>query len=144
MNGTILIPGPQGQPSTCLANMSANNNDTETTLPLTQIGTSAFYAITLSNFVGVGITSTSDLTFTFNLSGNYLFQYNLNTTPTIICKIQLLLNSVTPFGIQPIGNIFGSYGCSVIYSVIAGNTVNLTIDDPDANVSFASLTIIKL
>lgn len=144
LSGTMLIPGPQGPSSGCLANMSANNNSSSN-LTLTQVGSSSLYSIKLANFTGVSISSSSNTdTFTFYLTGTYLFQYNVNVTVDTSSNLELLLNSTTPFGVQTIPAQTGCYGCSVIYEIVAGNYVNLVIDNVDANITFASLTIIKL
>ncbi len=146
MGGTILIPGPQGQSSSSLANMSANATSTSpTSLAVVVVGTSSSYSIFLSNFTGVNITASSNVnTFTFNLTGTYLFQYNVNVFPTASCNLELLLNGTTAFGVNTIPFSLGSYGCSVIYQITAGNYVNLVINNSNPIITFASLTVIKL
>jgi hypothetical protein len=122
--------------------MSANDNSQS--LQLRVVGSGPLYSITLNNFTGVGISSSGDNIFTFNLSGTYLFQYNLNFNVDTQSDVKLLLNGTTGFGVQTIQAQLGSCGCSVIYNVVAGNYVSLVIDNSSATISFASLTIIKI
>jgi hypothetical protein len=147
LGGSILIPGPQGPSSGSLANMSANDNNVEDGLTLTQIASTLNYSIQLDNFTGVNISSANNQTFTFSLSGTYLCQYNLYSTypsspPSF--NTQLLVNNTTSYGVQTIASN-GSYGCSVIITVNAGDYINLVVtNNNNFPIKFASLTIIKL
>jgi len=81
---------------------------------------------------------------TFNLSGKYLFQYNIYVMETVTnVSIFGLINGVpnTSIGVQNIGNE-GSYGCSVIQDMAVNDSISLKITD--GSWTFASLTIIKL
>jgi hypothetical protein len=130
ISGTVLIPGPQGPSTGSLANFSGiSDNIQESSSVIT-------YSIYNSQ---VNITD-SNGTLTFNLSGKYLFQYNITVDSATI--IQLTQNGITNFGIQTVGNA-GNYGCSVIQYLNANDTVILNISDNDTY-SFASLTVIKL
>jgi len=143
MNGTILIPGPQGQPSTSLANFSGiiNNNSPDSSLII------HFPTV---NYVNITPSATSNLNdkFTFNLSGKYLFQYNVfliegqgRNSIEFLGKVKGV--NTTSFGSQNITTT-SSYGCSVIQDMIAGDYVSLTLTATGNTWNFASLTIIKL
>ena len=145
LGGSILIPGPQGPSSGSLANMSANANNVNNGLTLTQIASTLYYSIQLDNFTGVNISSANNQTFTFSLSGTYLCQYNLYSTYlSSPFNTQLLVNNITLYGVQTIASN-GSYGCSVIITVNAGDYINLVVtNNNNFPIKFASLTIIKL
>lgn len=101
------------------------------------------------NYVNIIPSTTSyDFdTFTFNLSGKYLFQYNVNVSvssdPSSI-EFTGKVNGVTSvvFGTQTI-NSTGNYGCSIIQNLTAGDYISLVFTSV-VSWSFASLTIIKL
>ena len=136
--GTVLIPGPPGPSSGSLANFSATSTD------VIMITDSEITYENTTSSVGI---SELDGVLTFGLSGNYLFQYNLYVSYTVplsepFPSVSLVLNSSTNFGSQNLPTT-GSYGCSIIKDVVAGNTVSLNITG-SANCSFASLTVIKL
>ena len=131
VGGTVLIPGPQGPSSGSLANFSGITNNVQNTPP------TITYSIYGSQ---VNITDSSG-TLTFNLTGKYLFQYNITVENSAI--IQLTINGTTNFGIQT-ASVSGNYGCSVIQDLNAGDTVRLNISGGELIWSFASLTVIKL
>lgn len=140
MSGQILIPGPQGQPSTSLANFSGINS--------TPASSQIIYFPTVS-YVNINPSTVFNLydTFTFNLSGKYLFQYNVFIVQNVPNTIEFVGKvkgvSSTTFGSQNVLTT-SSYGCSVIQDMIAGDYVSLTLASTGNTWNFASLTIIKL
>jgi hypothetical protein len=141
--GTILIPGPQGQPSSSLANFSGINN-----LPTSGTSQTVYFSnLNYTNIVPSTTTIAND-TITFNLSGKYLFQYNVfvstATSGSSIYfsgKVNGLIGST--FGTQNI-TISSSYGCSVIQDIQVGDYLSLMFNNTSNTWNFASLTIIKL
>ena len=155
MCGNILIPGPQGTPSTSLANFTGINSEGYEPPGLRVIGdeireprvpTPQNIFFNSPNFNGVNIVATESIlssgdydTFTFSMSGKYLFQYNVTVGEDV--DIQFKLGTST-FGTQNI-SAAGGYGCTIIQDIIAGNSVTLTLSN-NIGWSFASLTILKL
>jgi hypothetical protein len=125
-----------------LANFSGINN-----LSVGVSGTYIYFASSNMNYVNIIPSTTINPfdTFTFNLSGKYLFQYNVNvsTSPTTI-EFTGKVNGVTgvDFGTQTISSS-GNYGCSIIQNLTAGDSISLIFTSA-VTWSFASLTIIKL
>ena len=141
LSGTILIPGPQGQPSSSLANFSGINNTNNSSSININFSTVNYVNIIPSN------TINDNDTFTFNLTGKYLFQYNiyiqeLESSETICFSGTVNGIANTSFGNQNIPNA-GSYGCSVIQDMLVGDVIFLNFEN-SISWNFASLTIIKL
>ena len=142
LSGTILIPGPQGQSSSSQANFSGIYNSSDNV-------SSIYINFPIVNYVNIipSTTTNENDTFTFNLTGKYLFQYNIYIQelepPNTICfsgTVNGIANS--SFGNQNIPNA-GSYGCSVIQDMLAGDVIFLKFTSVIIW-NFASLTIIKL
>jgi hypothetical protein len=133
IGGTVLIPGPQGQPSTSMANFSGICNEE---LENVEIATYTSYGSQVNIIDNVGVL-------TFSLSGKYLFQYNIYVSSIESeVSVRFELNSSTYFGTQTIPDT-GSYGCSVIQDITLGDTVSLNFTD-DTTLTFVSVSIIKL
>jgi hypothetical protein len=92
----------------------------------------------------LGTTTTQYDTFTFNLAGKYLFQYNVILQDAGTIRLSGTVNGVSSstFGVQTAG-VAGSYGCSVIQDMIVGDSISLSFSS-SLEWRFASLTIIKL
>jgi hypothetical protein len=138
ISGSVLIPGPQGPSSGSLANFSGINNSGD------NINSNIYF--TSENIISTNITASGSPlnTFTFNLGGRYLFQYNVNVSTTDLSidpnQIYFLLNDSTQFGNQNI-TTSETYGCSIVRDMNSGDYVNLV---SGLEWTFASLTIIKL
>ena len=141
LGGTILIPGPQGPSSGSLANFSGiNNPGTTITSPTIYFSTVNYVNITPSQTI-----NTND-TFTFNLPGKYLFQYNVYVLSQVGSSIEFFgkVNGISSssFGNQHITS-HSNYGCSIIQDMAMGDFIALSIVGTGLW-NFASLTIIKL
>jgi hypothetical protein len=140
LGGTMLIPGPQGPSSGSLANLSGINNDGDDTLYI-------YFNSANLNYVNItpGTINNEYDKFTICLSGKYLFQYNIYILEEIDTTIQFVGLVSGVFGKQAI-QTSGSYGCSIIQDLTAGDYISLitTEQASSAKWSFASLTIIKL
>lgn len=147
LSGTILIPGPQGPSSGSLANFSGINNEGYVVPDPPPIVSDTYIYFVSPNLNYVNITpNNNNDTFTFGLSGKYLLQYNVYVfSQTISIEFRGTVNgaSSSSFGTQNISAPPGSYGCSIIQDLMAGDSISLVLDGL-TSWNFASLTIIKL
>lgn len=137
--GNILIPGPPGQPSSSLANLTAINSE-----PNDETITGLNNTISFLICNGINISNSSNNTFTFGISGKYLLQYNVcfDTNDFVQTSVYITINGSTNIGVQSVGNA-GSNGCSLIQDFVAGDYITLCISAL-TGITFASLTAIKL
>lgn len=143
MYGQILIPGPQGVSSSSLANFSGIMNATNSTLYI-------YFDSGNINYINITPSETTNPndTYTFGLTGKYLFQYNIFLTDDDDFQTTIeFFGTVggvasTSFGSQT-ALTSGSYGCSIIKDMNVGDFVSLRLTT-QIDWNFASITIIKL